>query len=85
VLVDLADAGGWRVRHFSRMFMSTGQTPHSFILRRRVDRAKDLLRRPKLPLAEVALSCGFADQSHFTTSFRKATGRTPLRWRLEFA
>ena len=86
VLVDLADAGGWSVRHFSRMFhKSTGQTPHSFILRKRVDRAKDLLRRPKLPLAEVALSCGFADQSHFTTSFRKATGRTPLRWRLEFA
>lgn len=86
VLVDLADTGGWSVRHFSRMFQkSTGQTPHSFILRKRVDRAKDLLRRPELPLAEVALSCGFADQSHFTTSFRKATGQTPLRWRQEFA
>jgi AraC family transcriptional regulator len=84
VLVDLADVGGWSVRHFSRMFhKSTGQAPHSFVLQRRVDRAKDLLRRPQLQLAEVALSCGFADQSHFTTSFRKATGRTPLRWRQE--
>jgi AraC family transcriptional regulator len=85
VLVDLADVGGWSVRHFSRMFhKSTGQAPHSFILQKRVDRAKDLLRRPQLQLAEVGLSCGFADQSHFTTSFRKATGRTPLRWRREF-
>ena len=86
VLVDLADAVGWSVRHFSRMFRkSTGQTPHGFILRKRVDRAKDLLRRQKLPLTEIALSCGFADQSHFTTSFRKATGLTPLRWRHDFA
>jgi AraC family transcriptional regulator len=86
VLVDLADAGGWSVRHFSRMFrQSTRQTPHSFILRKRVDRAKDLLKKQKLPLAEIALICGFADQSHFTTSFRKATGLTPLRWRHELA
>ena len=86
VLVDLANAGGWSVRHFSRMFRrSAGQSPHRFILRKRVDRAKNLLRSPRLPLAEIALSCGFADQSHFTTSFRKATGRTPLRWRHDFA
>jgi AraC family transcriptional regulator len=84
VLGDLAAAGGRSVRHFSRMFRkSTGQTPHGFILRKRVDRAKDLLRRQKLPLAEIALTCGFADQSHFTTSFRKATGQTPLGWRRE--
>jgi AraC family transcriptional regulator len=86
VLVDLANAGGWSVRHFSRMFRrSAGQSPHRFILRKRVDRAKNLLRSPRLPLAEIALSCGFADQSHFTTSFRKAMGRTPLRWRHDFA
>jgi AraC family transcriptional regulator len=86
VLVDLANAGGWSVRHFSRMFRrSAGQSPHRFILRKRVDRAKDLLKSPRSALAEIALTCGFADQSHFTTSFRKATGRTPLRWRHEFA
>jgi AraC family transcriptional regulator len=86
LLVDLANAGGWSVRHFSRMFRrSAGQSPHRFILRKRVDRAKDLLKSPRLALAEIALTCGFADQSHFTTSFRKATGRTPLRWRHEFA
>ena len=61
-----------------------GRAPRGFILQKRVDRAKDLLRRPQLQLAEVGLSCGFADQSHFTTSFRKATGRTPLRSRQEF-
>lgn len=86
MLVDLAGATGWSVRHFSRMFrQSTGQTPHSFIVRRRVDRAKDLLKTETLPLAEIALTCGFADQSHFTTSFRRMTGLTPLRWRHELA
>jgi AraC family transcriptional regulator len=62
---------------------STGQTPHNFIVRRRIERAKGLLRKPDLQLADIALTCGFADQSHFTTSFRKATGLTPLRWRRE--
>ncbi len=85
-LVDLAEETGWSVRHFSRMFrQSTGQTPHKWILRKRVDRAKELLRTRKLPLAEIALTCGFADQSHFTTSFRKMTGATPLRWQREMA
>lgn len=82
MLVDLADTAGWSVRHFSRVFrQSTGQTPHNFIVRRRIDRAKDLLKARSLPLAEIALTCGFADQSHFTTAFRKVTGLTPLRWR----
>lgn len=86
VLVDLADITGWSLRHFSRMFrQSTGQTPHNWVLSRRVERAKDLLRRREVPLAEVALSCGFADQSHFTTAFRKNTGLTPLRWRRELS
>lgn len=84
VLADLSRATGWSVRHFARMFrQSAGQTPHSFIVRRRVDRAKDLLKKHELQLAEIALSCGFADQSHFTTCFRKVTGLTPLRWRRE--
>lgn len=83
-LPDLARTAGWSVRHFTRMFrQSTGQTPHNFIVLRRVDRAKDLLKRQELQLADIALTCGFADQSHFTTCFRKATGLTPLRWRRE--
>lgn len=83
-LADLARLAGWSVRHFTRMFrQSTGQTPHNFIVLRRVERAKDLLKKQKLQLADVALTCGFADQSHFTTSFRKATGLTPMRWRRE--
>ena len=83
-LPDLAQTAGWSVRHFARMFrQSTGQTPHNFIVRRRIERAKGLLRKPDLQLADIALTCGFADQSHFTTSFRKATGLTPLRWRRE--
>lgn len=81
-LLELADIAGWSVRHFSRMFrQATGKTPHEWIVAKRVGRSKDLLRKQKLSLAEIALSCGYADQSHFTTSFRKVTGMTPLRWR----
>lgn len=81
-LIDLAAVAGWSVRHFSRRFrQETGRTPHDWILGKRVERAKDLLGKPKLPLAEIALSCGFADQSHFTTAFRRLTDTTPLRWR----
>lgn len=81
-LLELADITGWSVRHFSRMFrQATGKTPHEWIVAKRVGRSKDLLGKQRLSLAEIALSCGFADQSHFTTSFRKVTGMTPLRWR----
>lgn len=82
LLAELADIAGWSVRHFSRMFrQATGKTPHDWIVGKRVERSKDLLGKQQPPLAEIALSCGFADQSHFTTSFRKVTGMTPLRWR----
>lgn len=82
LLQELADIAGWSVRHFSRMFrQAMGTTPHDWIVAKRVGRSKDLLGEPRLPLAEIALCCGFADQSHFTTSFRKVTGMTPLRWR----
>ncbi|MBP0437345.1 helix-turn-helix domain-containing protein [Tianweitania sediminis] len=81
-VLDLAGVTGWSQRHFARIFrQSKGQTPHDWIVAKRVDRAKALLGERDLSLAEIALCCGFADQSHFTTSFRKLTGFTPLRWR----
>ncbi|HEX2539496.1 MAG TPA: AraC family transcriptional regulator [Caldimonas sp.] len=67
---------------FARLFKgSTGETPHSFVLSRRVKRA-ELLLGGDLPLSEIALSVGFASQSHFTEAFRRRTGRTPSRARV---
>ena len=49
---------------------SVGMPPHRYLLKRRIERARDLLRDPSLSLLEVALACGFSDQSHFTRLFR---------------
>jgi AraC family transcriptional regulator len=71
-------------KHFARAFrQSTGMPPHRWLIERRIDRAKALLRTAELSLAEVALACGFADQSHFTAAFRKAAGMTPGGYRQE--
>ena len=81
-LRELAAACGLSVSHFARAFrISTGLPPHRWLLRRRVDRATDLLRGADLSLTEVALACGFADQSHFTRVFAQATGESPGLWR----
>lgn len=68
--------------HFSRAFKaSTGLTPSSWMLRLRIDRAKDLLRQSGASLAEVASQCGFADQAHFTRTFSRYLGVSPGAWR----
>ena len=77
-MADLAIDCGVSVSHFSRAFrQSTGLSPHQWLLKRRVDQAKSLLRDRTLSLSDVALSCGFGDQSHFTRVFTKLTGITP--------
>ena len=78
----LAAVAGLSEFHFARMFkISMGEAPHSFVLRRRVERAKHLLTSTRLPLVELALSCGFASQSHFAACFRKQIGLTPRQYR----
>jgi AraC-like DNA-binding protein len=68
--------------HFARGFrVSTGLAPHQWLLRRRVDRAKDLLRRTDTPLAAVARLSGFSDQSHLTRVFVGFVGIPPGAWR----
>lgn len=68
--------------YFIRAFReTTGMTPYQWVLRERIDRARDLLRASNTPLAEVAIACGFADQSHFTRVFAGIVGTTPGNWR----
>jgi AraC family transcriptional regulator len=81
-LAEMAASAGLSAFHFSRAFkLATGQTPRAYVLARRLDHARELLADPSLPLAEVAQRCGFADQAHFTTQFRRALGVTPGVWR----
>ena len=81
-LDDLAAVVGLsRCRFVRRFRCSTGTSPHGFVLDRRVARAKLLLTRTGMPLSDVALRCGFADQSHLTRVFRARVGVPPGRFR----
>lgn len=72
--------------HFSRLFkLATGESPHAFLTRRRIERAKELLAQANLPLVHVASAVGFQTQGHFTEVFRRRTGTTPRRYRLAAA
>lgn len=78
----LANECGLSVRHFIRAFrQSTGVTPHRFLLQDRVERALTLLPQRDLSLGDIALACGFADQSHFTRVFTSVVGTSPGAWR----
>lgn len=77
-LKELAGRSGLSAFHFARAFKQTmGVTPHAYVLQRRVERARELLRTTDRSLGEVALETGFGSQSHFTTVFRRITGLTP--------
>jgi AraC family transcriptional regulator len=68
--------------HFARCFKAaTGLSPHRYVLQRRLDRAKALLKGGTLSLTEVALTCGFSSQAHFSSSFKQAIGISPGHFR----
>jgi AraC-like DNA-binding protein len=80
-LAELAGDCGLSTSHFARAFArSTGVPPHRWLMQRRVERAKELMLTGAT-LAEIALMCGFSDQSHLTRVFAQAVGITPGRWR----
>jgi AraC family transcriptional regulator len=84
-LSELAALCGLSRSHFIRAFkQSTGIPPYRWLLMHRVERAKDLLRETKLSIAEIAVTCGFADQSHLTRVFSKAFGISPGAWRRQW-
>ena len=81
-LAELARECGLSTSHFSRAFKdTTGTPPHQWLLHRRTENAMRLLRNRQLSLTEVALACGFSDQSHFTRVFTKLSGTGPGAWR----
>lgn len=81
-LVDLADQIGYSPDHFSRLFKQAfEQSPHQYVLSRRVEWAMSLLKDDGMSIAEVALACGFSSQGHFTTVFKQRTGTTPGAYR----
>ena len=81
-LQELADVADLSTFHFAKLFKhSTGYSPHQYVLQRRLERAKELLRNPHISLSEVSLRAGFADQSHLSNVFRRFVGLTPARFR----
>lgn len=81
---ELAGLCGMSRFQFARSFKATtGQTPHAYLLERRITRARHLLETGALPLSEIAFACGFSSQSHMTDVFRQKLGVTPGRYRKE--
>ncbi|MFZ1872134.1 MAG: AraC family transcriptional regulator [Chania sp.] len=82
LLADLAAQAGLSEFHFARMFKhSTGQAPHQYVMRIRLQQAEKLLRHTLIPLTQIALECGFSSSSHFSNRFKAAYGCAPLQLR----
>jgi AraC family transcriptional regulator len=81
-LAELAQACNLSPGHFARAFkQATGQPPHRWLLEQRIEKSKELLADSAMSLAEIAIACGFADQSHFTRVFTRTTRSSPGAWR----
>ncbi len=75
-LVDLSEF------HFNVAFRnSVGISPHEFLIRRRIERAQQLMLSTGMPLCTIAAECGLADQAHLSRLFRRVVGETPAAWR----
>ncbi|MCC3371933.1 helix-turn-helix domain-containing protein [Cohnella sp. REN36] len=85
-LLELAGAANLSLSHFIRLFkQQTGYPPHHYLIRLRIERAKTLIRKGQSGLKEIAAQFGFADQGHFTRSFKRITGLTPMQYASEAA
>lgn len=81
-LMAIADELNMSHYYFCRLFkQSTGVSPHQYLIQQRIERAKQLLKRPELTVTHVAIECGFANQSHLAKQFRQHTGLTPKQFR----
>jgi AraC-like DNA-binding protein len=83
-LEKMAQSAGLTRMHFAAQFRrATGPRPHEYLLRRRIEHAQQLLTRSKNSMLDVALSCGFRSQSHFTSVFKRFVGDTPYCWKMK--
>jgi AraC family transcriptional regulator len=81
-LSELASVADMSAHYFSELFRrSTGLSPHQFVLRERIRRAKTMLLASAATMADVAIATGFPDQSHFAKMFRKLVGVAPRDYR----
>lgn len=81
-LDDLAGVAGLSRFHFCTAFrLATGSTPHECLVRLRIERARQLLANPALPVTDIALAVGYETPSSFAAAFRKVTGTTPTAYR----
>jgi AraC family transcriptional regulator len=84
-ITDLAQVAGMSPYYFLRLFKKSMQfTPRQYIIQMRIDRAKELLRSIVLSIADIALQCGFTNQSHFTNVFRQIAKTTPKIYQRDF-
>jgi AraC-like DNA-binding protein len=81
-LADVASSAGLTRMHFAAQFRAaTGLRPHEYLLRRRIERAQEMLLGTDMSLVDVALSVGFQTQAHFTSVFKRYAGQPPRAWR----
>jgi AraC-like DNA-binding protein len=84
-LKEVARECGLSAGHFSHAFRHTlGVPPHKWLIEQRVALSKEKLREGRSSLADVALECGFSDQSHLARHFQRIVGVTPGAWRRAF-
>src|SRR3954447_12804532 len=84
-VADLARAAGLSPAHFSREFRRTfGESPHQYLLTRRLERAAALLRNTDRTVTEICFDVGLGSLGSFTTSFRRVYGTTPAAYRATF-
>ena len=81
-LAELAGIAKLSPHHFATVFKaSTGMSPHRYVIEKRLERARDLLRRNQHSISEIAYAVGFSSQSHLTAHFRQTAGLTPRGFR----
>lgn len=85
-LAEIARECGLSASHFARSFKTSfGVSPHQWLIRHRIDFAKQLMSQTEMSLTEISIRSGFNDQSAFTNAFRQLVGASPGRWRRDAA